>query len=239
MLSKSRSKIIRQLQQKKYRKQYGLFVVEGRKSVSEFIKAGFKPDELYTTGVFPEFESTGIKAAELKQISSFKNPDGVLAVFRIPKPEPVQRKGLTLLLDSINDPGNLGTIIRLCDWFGVDQLVCSEDTADCYNPKTVQASMGSLARLPVVYTDIHKYLQNEDRPVYATVLNGENIYKTRLEKDAVIVMGNEANGISEAVLEIITRKLSIPQFGTKHETESLNVAMATAVVLSEFKRNNP
>ena len=143
---------------------------------------------------------------------------------------------MTLVLDEINDPGNLGTIIRLCDWFGVDQLVCSLNTVDCYNPKVVQASMGSLSRLSIIYTDLVDFLEKENRSVYGALLEGENIYKTTLSNDAVLVMGNESNGISNEIQKLISKPITIPQFGKVQKTESLNVATATAVLLSEFRR---
>jgi TrmH family RNA methyltransferase len=140
------------------------------------------------------------------------------------------------VLDEINDPGNLGTIIRLCDWFAVDQLICSTDTVDRYNQKVVQASMGSLARLSIVYTDIKKFIESENRFVYGALLQGENIYKNKLTKNAILVMGNEANGISPNIQNLIKQPITIPQFGAEQNTESLNVASATAILLSEFNR---
>lgn len=146
------------------------------------------------------------------------------------------REGLTIVLDEVNDPGNLGTIIRLCDWFGVKQIVCSENTVDCYNQKVVQASMGSLTRVSVNYLNILDYLKSEPRTIYGTLLNGENIYTVAPEENAVLIFGNEANGISEEVKSLIQHKLTIPQFGESKKTESLNVATATAIFLSEFRR---
>ena len=140
------------------------------------------------------------------------------------------------MLDEINDPGNLGTIIRLCDWFGVRQLVCSTNTVDCYNQKVVQASMGSLARVQVSYVDLISYLKEERRTIYGTFLNGDNVYQTDLDSDAVIILGNEANGISDKLSAVVNKKLTIPQFGQQQLTESLNVAMATAIFLSEFRK---
>ena len=139
-------------------------------------------------------------------------------------------------MDAVRDPGNLGTIIRLCDWFGVTQLICSKDTTDCYNPKVVQATMGSLARVSICYTDIQKFIAESSLPVYGAFMEGKNVYTQNLLQDAILVMGNEANGISEKIEKLITEKISIPQFGNQ-TTESLNVATATAILLSELKRS--
>ena len=147
-----------------------------------------------------------------------------------------EQKELTLVLDGIQDPGNLGTIIRLCDWFGIEFLVCSRDTADCFNPKVVQSSMGSLARVQVVYTDLKYFLKEQQAVSYGALLEGENVYQTGLSEKAVLVMGNEGKGISPEIAEIMDKKIHIPQFGVDQETESLNVGTATAILLSEFRR---
>jgi TrmH family RNA methyltransferase len=144
--------------------------------------------------------------------------------------------GITVVLDAIRDPGNLGTIIRLCDWFGITQLVCSLDTVDCYNPKVIQATMGSIARLPIHYLDIESFLKGTNIPVYTAMMEGANVYQTSLPTNAILIMGNEANGVSSAVQALATHPIAIPQFGTIQATESLNVATATAILLSEFTR---
>ena len=243
MLSKSQIKRINSLHQKKYRNKLGLFIVEGKKSVNEFLKSDFKLDSLFFTEEFTlenskilEQLSELITNTDLKRISALKNANQVLAVFKIPNNSTISNKGLTLALDDVKDPGNLGTIIRLCDWFGVSELVCSLETVDCYNPKVVQASMGSLTRVKVVYTDLQDYLQNTKRSIFVSLMDGDNIYKTTLPKEAIIIMGNEANGISNNLINLATDKISIPRFGNLHQTESLNVATATAIILSEFKR---
>ncbi len=243
MLSKSQIKIITSLNQKKYRNKYELFVVEGKKSVLEFLnnkQLKFELDYLFYTEEFHELNTDKafkIKPSDLKKISFLKTPNQVLAVFKIPNnTEKALNNGLIVALDDIKDPGNLGTIIRLCDWFGVNQLICSNETVDCFNPKVIQASMGSLTRISVVYKDLSSYLSLTKLPIYATLMNGENIYGEKLPKNAVIVMGNEANGISSINLELIKNKISIPKFGDIQQTESLNVATATAIILSEFRR---
>jgi len=241
MLSKNQVKLIRSLKKKKYRQQYGLFIAEGIKVVEEFLKSNFKLNKLYYTTDYHHSVSVDmaqlISEKELKSISEFNSPNKVVALFEIPKNEKIEIKGLTLVLDEINDPGNLGTIIRLGDWFGIDQIICSLNTVDCYNQKVVQASMGSLSRISIVYSDIVSYLKKEKRIIYGAMLEGENVYQSVLEKEAVLIMGNEANGISKPIQELISKKLNIPQFGEIKKTESLNVATSTAILLSEFKRN--
>ena len=160
-----------------------------------------------------------------------------MAVFKIPVEQKIDSTGLTVVLDDIKDPGNLGTIIRLCDWFGVSQIVCSLQSVDIYNPKVVQATMGSITRVAVFYTDLEEYLNNSDAKIYGTFMEGENIYKTSLPTNGIVVFGNEANGISKTIEKFITNKIAIPRFGTLQTTESLNVAAAAAIVISEFKRN--
>ena len=145
---------------------------------------------------------------------------------------------MILVLDGINDPGNFGTIIRLCDWFGIKKLICSENTVDCYNSKVVQSSMGSLTRVSIIYTNIENFINNTDLPVFVTLMEGENIYKMDLPKQAVVVMGNEANGINPNLSKLIDKKLSIPRFGKLKKTESLNVANALSIVLSENARKS-
>lgn len=210
------------------------------KSVQEFLKSDFQLDKIYA--VETKFDLTLndkieiISVDELKKISFLKTPNQVLAVFKMPMVQKAKLKGLTLALDSINDPGNLGTIIRLCDWFGIEQIICSIDTVDCYNPKVVQSTMGSLTRVNVLYFDLKEFITAYNDEVFGTFMEGNNIYQADLPKKGMIVMGNEANGISSEIEKLITQKISIPAFGTQQETESLNVATATAIVLSEFKR---
>jgi len=238
-LSKNQLKLITSLQQKKYRTKNNLFIVEGTKVVNEFLNSNFELEQLFCVDDFgyKNIEKLAqISEVELRKISNLKTPNNVLALFKIPSEEKVKKEGLILVLDEINDPGNLGTIIRLCDWFGVDQLICSKNTVDCYNSKVVQASMGSLTRTSIVYTNLGVYLEQVKLPKYASLMDGENVYKNKLPKNAVLVMGNEANGISDKILELVTNSVSIPRFGSLQKTESLNVATATAILLSEFKR---
>ena len=243
MLSKSQIKLIKSLAQKKFRNKHELFIVEGLKGVGEFVDSDFELVSLFTTGETFDISDDRlnfVEKSELKKITSLKTPQEVLAVFKIPRQNIVKTEGLVLALDGVRDPGNLGTIIRLCDWFGVENLICSLDTVDCYNPKVVQASMGSLARVNITYLDLHEYLkQQKEFPIYGTLLQGENIYESELKESAIVVMGNEANGISKEIESLIIDKITIPQFGKNQSAESLNVATATSIVLSEFKRNLP
>ncbi len=239
MVSKSQTKLITSLQQKKYRDQTGFFVGEGPKVIAELLHEGMKLHWFFTTDAsqISAENHFHITETELKKMSFLKTANTSLAVFEIPQPRPLQDSGLMVALDAVRDPGNLGTIIRLCDWFGVQQLLCSEDTADFFNPKVVQATMGSLARVQVHYVSLSEYFSKTKLPIYGGFMDGKNVYSEELPKDAIVVMGNEANGISEALIQKITHRISIPRFGKTQKTESLNVATATAILLSEFRRS--
>lgn len=239
MLSKNQVRFINGLKRKKNRKSEGLFIAEGRKVVNELLDSDFQVHKLYSTPDYccPEpVQAHQVSEKELKSLSSLSTPNQVLGVFRIPDEKPILREGIALALDEVNDPGNLGTIIRLCDWFDIPQILCSENTVDCFNPKVVQASMGSLSRVRINYVNLSRHLETEPRPVYGTFMEGESLYDTNFEKDCVLVLGNEANGISPEVRSFVTHEVSIPQFGKHPKTESLNVAMAAAVFLSEIRR---
>src|SRR5690554_19771 len=238
MVTKNQIKLISSLQQKKYRKQHGLFFVEGEKVIQELLDSDFVLDELFVTeDIFKDIlNRTVISASELKKISALASPNNSLAVFRIPADDELELSGLILALDSVRDPGNLGTIIRLCDWFGIQHLVCSEDTVDVYNPKVLQATMGSITRVKVSYLDLKTFLSQTQLSIFGTFMEGKNIYKSNLPQEGIIVLGNEANGISTAIEQCITHKITIPRFG--NPTESLNVATATAIILSEFRRGS-
>jgi RNA methyltransferase, TrmH family len=242
MVSKNQIKLITSLAQKKYRKQHQLFFAEGIKVIDELIKSDFVLDQLFHTREMFErisaSKKTLITTDELKKISALTTPNDCLAVFKMKIQKPIQEEGLILALDDIRDPGNMGTIIRLCDWFGINQIVCSEETVDLYNPKVVQSTMGSIARVSVNYVNLEDYLNTSSSEIFGTFMEGENIYKTKLPSQGIIVLGNEANGISNAIKNKVTQKLSIPRFGDLQLTESLNVATAAAIVLSEFKRKD-
>ena len=239
-ISKNQLKLITSLSQKKYRQKHNLFIAEGVKVLNELLNSPFEIETLFCTDDFDvaisEKKIIRISETELKKVSTLKSPNKALGIFKIPKEKALQNSGLTIALDAINDPGNLGTIIRLCDWFGVTQLVCSKDTVDCYNQKVVQASMGSLTRVSIYYTDLENYITKSNLDTFIADMDGENVYKTKLPKEGILIMGNEANGVSEEIKSLLQHKISIPRFGETQETESLNVATATAILLSEFKR---
>jgi len=238
MLSKSQIKLITQLKQKKYRQQHGFFVVEGVKTIRELLKSHLELHKLYTTESFniDAKDEVLISEPDLKRISFLRTPNKALAVFKIPVPKSIDHSGLIVALDAVRDPGNLGTIIRMCDWFGVKELVCSKETVDCFNPKVVQATMGSITRVNISYVDLLPFLEQHESPVFGAFMDGENVYKATLPEQGVLVMGNEANGVSKGVEAVITEKIAIPRFGDLQATESLNVATATAILLSEFRR---
>ena len=235
MITKAQQKLIRSLEQKKYREREGLFVAEGPKVVGDLLEAGFEAVMTFRT---PD----DITEEELQRISFLQHPQGVLSVVKKPLQSSafqLQPSKLILALDGVQDPGNLGTIIRIADWFGIDEIVCSKDTADCWAPKVVQATMGSIARAHILYKDLAELLEEAERkdiPVYGTLLDGRNIYEEELTEGGIIIMGNEGNGISPALRTRIKRKLFIPDFHQGRTVDSLNVAIATAITCSEFRR---
>ena len=230
MLTNAEMKSIRSLREKKFRDELGLFTVEGEKSVAEALASSFE--------VVRVLRAEDIGASAMERISQCATPSPVLAVVRMPKEDrPAELPGgLALALDSVRDPGNFGTILRIADWFGVSQVFASPDSVETFNPKT-QASMGSVFRVRVARCDIAALcaeFSSAGRRVYGTVLDGENIYSAQLASDGLVVMGNESNGISAEVIRRLDSRLRIPSFGGG--AESLNVAVATAVTLSEFRR---
>lgn len=239
MISISEIKLITSLQQKKYRIKHGLFVAEGEKLIRDLLGSGMKVHSFFATNITTELSVSPVLISQndLQKISSLKNPNGWLAIFEIPTFMPVEQNELIVVLDAVRDPGNLGTIIRLCDWFGVSHLICSEDSVDCYNPKVVQATMGSLARVGIQYLPLESFLKESSLPIYGAVLNGTDVFGETLPESAILVMGSEAHGISENIVAHITHSLTIPPFGSAGKAESLNVASATAILLSEFRRS--
>lgn len=238
-ISKNQQKLINSLKYKKYRHKNGLFVAEGIKVIKEFLNSSYTLHLLFSIAdVFSIKENNFniISPKDLKTISFLSTPQVALALFEIKKQEPIKLNHLVVALDGIRDPGNLGTIIRLCDWFGIKKLMCSLDTVDCYNPKTVQASMGSLSRVKVYYEDLSKQLIGSDLPIFGADMHGESVYGATLPENGIILLGSESHGISDHIKPLLTKTLSIPQFGKSHQTESLNVAMAGSILLSEFKR---
>ncbi|MBP6557129.1 MAG: RNA methyltransferase [Flavobacterium sp.] len=241
MVSKNQIKLITSLQQKKYRNEHQLFIAEGVKVIQELLQSNIVLEHLWVTeNIFDKVnptQKTLINEADMKKISALTSPSSCLAVFKISKALPVTDTGLIVALDDIRDPGNLGTIIRLCDWFGVTQLLCSQETVDVYNPKVIQATMGSITRVNVNYVDLNEFVSNTSLPVFGTFMDGKNIYKEVMPTDGVLIFGNEANGISPTLEKTIKNRIAIPRFGNIQQTESLNVATATAIFLSEFRRN--
>ena len=238
MLSKNQIKSITSLKQKKIRIQEGLFIAEGVKTINELTASHFKLKQLYTTETF-KIETqleTLISENELKKISFLSTPNTALAIFHIPQVKPIDNTKLIVALDNVRDPGNLGTIIRLCDWFGITDLVCNLETVDCFNPKVIQATMGSITRVNITYLDLPDFLNQSKLEIFGAFMEGENIYKKELPNQGILVLGNEANGVSEETEKLITTKITIPRFGDLQATESLNVATATAIILSEFRR---
>lgn len=228
-LSNKDIKFIRSLHEKKYRDELGMFIVEGEKMVAEASASGL--DIVMTV------RRDEVGGSVMERISACSSPSPVLAVVRKPAPASFPASGLCLALDSIRDPGNLGTILRLADWFGLDCIFASPDSVEVYNPKVVQASMGAIFRKRLIYCDIAekcREFREAGMDVFGTFLSGDNIYRETLPGEGLIVMGNEANGISEAVASACNRRLTIPTFGGG--AESLNVSIAAAIVVSEFRR---
>lgn len=252
MLSKNKIKQIQSLNRKKYRDATGLFLVEGNKMVEEALRSGFIVETLIcTTGFLQNYPEIRMRALEIiettgeliHKASLLQNPQDSLAIVRMPdstnQAEDFENE-LILALDSIQDPGNLGTILRIADWFGIQHVICSENTVDVYNPKVVQSSMGAIFRIKTTYTQLDDFLNKSKKsglPVYGTFLEGKNIYTENLTTTGILVLGNEGNGISESVAKFVTQKLFIPSFSTEiNQPESLNVAIATAICCSEFRR---
>ena len=241
MVSDKQIKIIKSFKLKKNRIKHNLFVAEGDKTILELIIAGFNINSLYSINRQIEGVKNSViqlSKPELNKISNLSNPKNSLGVFEIPKPKKINYNKLIIGLDNISDPGNLGTIIRLCDWFGVEDLICSFDTVDCYNPKVIQASMGSISRVNITYLDLQKTLENNSLKTYGTYMQGDSIFEIDEIKNGVILFGNEANGINPNLSKFVDKRLSIPRFGKLKKTESLNVANALSIVLSENSRKS-
>ncbi len=249
MISKARLKFIHSLERKKFRTEHNAFVVEGPKNVTDMATA-FRCIYIAATREWIEPNTDMLKTVqfdeltqeELRKSSFQEHPQQVMAIFELPDYDSASidmQNQLVLALEDIQNPGNLGTIIRIADWFGIKDIICSYATADAFAPKTVQAAMGSLARVRVHYVDIKETLKKvmNDIPVYGTFLDGNDVYKTPLKKNGIIVMGNEGNGISEEISQLVTDKLTIPNYNNfPTQADSLNVAVATAIVCAEFRR---
>ncbi|MDX2002217.1 MAG: RNA methyltransferase [Chitinophagales bacterium] len=246
MLSRAQIKYIQSLQLNKFRTRYGVYLAEGEKLALDLLQSGATIQQVFATAPWiaehahqfnaPHTEIHTITEEELKKISSLSMPNKVLMVVGIPSyPMPHQLdNGLYVALENLQDPGNMGTIIRTADWFGCKGIICSENTVDAYNPKVVQATMGSIARMPIFYGDLESVIvSNTHLPAYAAVLEGENVYKAALQPNALLLIGNEGKGLSEALIKKAAHRISIPRYG---QAESLNAAMATGILLSLFRR---
>jgi TrmH family RNA methyltransferase len=250
MLTKNSIKHINELKQKKFRDEFQQFVAECDKLVNELLNSHFKIIEIFALNEWLENQKipeniavTAVTAAELERISSLTTPNKVIALLELPQQQVIDTsifKKLVFALDEIKDPGNLGTIIRIADWFGISDIICSNHTVDAYNPKVVQATMGSIARVNMHYTDLALFFNtfSKEIPVYGTLLNGENIYTQTLTANGIIILGNESKGISEEIQHFIHHKLYIPSYAEnpQNKAESLNAAIAAAIVCAEFKR---
>ncbi len=240
MVSKHTVKILQSLDKKKFRQKYNLFLVEGNKTIRELINSNYKITDLFSVNPNELLELnssanrvTEISETELKKISFLQNPKDSVAVCEIPENK-ILDSDFNLVLDGIQDPGNLGTIIRLADWFGISQIVCSEDTVDVYNPKVIMSSMGSFTRVNVVYINLERFLAESSNQNIGTDMDGENIYNFQFPKKINLILGNEGNGITEITENLLNSKITIPRFGTNKATESLNVSMATGIILGQI-----
>jgi TrmH family RNA methyltransferase len=245
MLSKSQISLLKSLHHKKFRNEHGLFLVEGYKSVIEFINSAYHIEAIYHTSTIDpkllnlsrKMNFVEISLNDLEKISTLKTPRDIIALVKIPKwpvlNEQILRQKFSIVLDDIQDPGNMGTIIRTADWFGIQHIICSENTVDVYNPKVVQATMGSIAHLNVYYTELETFLPEIKLPIYGALLNGANIYQTDFGDEGLLIMGSEGNGLRPAIIKLIQHAITIPRGGN---AESLNVGIATAIFCSEIKR---
>ena len=244
-LNKATVKLIQSLKQQKFRKEHGLFVVEGRKMVEELLQSNMETLCLFATERFLldyGIEDDRLEIAtevQMEQMSGQDTPPGILAVVKVPEQGEIKNEGLVLALDGIANPGNLGTIIRTAEWFGIKQIVCSKDCVELWNPKVIQATMGSVFRMPIAYTDLEGFLQASKasgRAIYGALLEGENLFKKEKSSDSIIVIGSESHGIRSAVLPFITHPITIPR-AEGSVTESLNASMAAGIILAFFAMN--
>ena len=226
------------MDKKKFRQKYNLFLVEGNKTIKEIPNSAYQIQEIYTLDAekFENNQSSSyqISPADLKKISFLQNPKDSVAVCEIKEQKTLEGVNRQLILDGIQDPGNLGTLIRLADWFGIEQIICSEDTVDFYNPKVIQASMGSFLRVNVVYQNLEIYLQKTEAPSIGTDMEGENFYTFSFPEKFNLVLGNEGNGIRPGIEDLLSDKITIPRFGKSKATESLNVSMAAGIILGQI-----
>ena len=238
MLTAHKIKILQSLDQKKFRQKYNLFLVEGNKTIKEIPSSGYRIKEIFSVNSDSlSVESsliTKISPSELKKISFLQHPKDSVAVCELKEERIVENNLAQLVLDGIQDPGNLGTIIRLADWFGIPQIICSEDTVDLYNPKVIQASMGSFLRVNLVYQNLENFLQESDAAIIGTDMDGVSFYDYPFPTQFNLVLGNEGNGIRPEIEKLLTDKITIPRFGKSQATESLNVSMAAGIILGQI-----
>ncbi|MCT2409098.1 RNA methyltransferase [Chryseobacterium antibioticum] len=238
MLTAHTIKILQSLDKKKFRQKYNLFLVEGNKIISELPESNFKVKEIFSTDPQKldrkDIPVIQITENELKKISFLKTPKDSVAVCYLSEEEKKEDKNVQLVLDGIQDPGNLGTIIRLADWFGIEQIICSEDTVDFYNPKVIQATMGSFTRVNIVYTDLVEYLSKTENMNIGTDMEGENIYTFERPEKINLILGNEGNGMRPETEKLLQKCITIPRFGKSQSTESLNVSMAAGIILGQL-----
>ena len=236
MVTKNQIKLIKSLAFKKNRIKNQLFIVEGKKIAEELLDSDYEIVSVFATRdwIARNMFNTVIQVSntELNRISNQKSPNEVLMLVKIKKHQIIDDDGIKLVLDDINDPGNLGTIIRTCDWFGVKQIICSNNTVDIYNPKVVQSAMGSIFRVNVIYTDLTDYLSNVEKPIYGAYIDGNNVRDINFPKDLHLVIGNEANGISKEITQYISNNIAIENIS--NSAESLNAAVATSILLHEI-----
>jgi TrmH family RNA methyltransferase len=251
MLTKAMAKLIRELHDKKGRQEHGLFLVEGEKNILELLDSDFEVQQLFVTADFlndhkailenkkaaTRLEYNIVEQPELEKIGTLESNNAALAVVKQKEnlSLPVEKNEIVLALDDIRDPGNLGTIIRIADWYGITKIICSPTTTDFYNPKTISATKGSFTRVDIFYTDLAEYLKNVSVPVFGAFLGGEDVHAMQFPAEGILVMGSESHGIGEKLSALIKNKITIPAYG---KAESLNVSIATAIILDNWKRGN-
>ena len=236
MINNREIKLINSLKRKKNRIEEGLFVVEGEKNVEELLQSNFQIQDIYATEDWTnEVEYTKVSPKELDRITSLSTPNKVLAVVKIPVTGAIDTSITSIVIDGVNDPGNLGTIIRTANWFGINQVICSSNSDDKFNSKVIMASMGSLFKTRVIYTDLQTFLKETKHPIYGALLEGESIFETKLDNPCILLLGSESHGISEDLTPLITNKTTIPGSGN---TESLNLGISTAIYCSEYFKQN-
>ncbi|SRR6056297_371598 len=250
MLSKNKIKFINSLKKKKFRTSEKLFIAEGEKIVNELLNSSYQIHSIFSTEQFLKKYNLKendyifkINHSDLRKISTLQTPNQVLALIKTPEAKfkiNDIKDDLTLALSDINDPGNLGTIIRIADWFGITKIICSEDTVDAYNPKVIQSSMGSISRVSIYYKNLKEFIkkvkEETELNIYGTTLSGENIYSTTLKSNSIVVLGSESHGISEELIPLLTKQIRIPKFSKDAAIDSLNVSIATGIICAEIRK---